>query len=192
MVAIPHMAKFLNLLQGSYRKHTLHYLHVWGCSVKAKLFNPSIGKLNPKTVSYHFIGYPDKSNGFHFYCPDRYTKIVKMRHTIFLEDEVIRGSTIPREIRLEEKRMYVPTMMVGEAFFLVPAAVTPIVQGNVVVESVVDSPVSMAVTPIIGSLMIETNEEEEPIFQEPIANHEEEQQQPLIHDVPRNEPPRKS
>jgi hypothetical protein len=77
---------------------------------------------------------------------------------------VIRGSTIPREIRLEEKRMYVPTTMVGEAFFSVPVAVTPIVQGNVVVEPVVDSPVSMAVTPIIGSLMTETNEEEEPVF----------------------------
>jgi hypothetical protein len=26
-----------------------------------------------------------------------------MRHTIFLEDEIIRGSMVPREIRLEEK-----------------------------------------------------------------------------------------
>jgi hypothetical protein len=49
-------------------KPTLNYLHVWGCSAEAKLFNPSIGKLDPKTVSYHFIGYPDKSKRFHFYC----------------------------------------------------------------------------------------------------------------------------
>jgi hypothetical protein len=34
-------------------------------------FNPSIGKLDPKTVSCHFIGNLDKSKGFHFYCPDR-------------------------------------------------------------------------------------------------------------------------
>jgi hypothetical protein len=39
---------------------------------------------------------------------------------------VIRGSTVPREIRLEEKRVYVPTPMVEEPFFSVPAAVTPI------------------------------------------------------------------
>jgi hypothetical protein len=26
-----------------------------------------------------------------------------MRHTIFLEDEIIRGSMVPREIRLEKK-----------------------------------------------------------------------------------------
>jgi hypothetical protein len=45
------------------RNPTLNYLHVWGCSTEAKLFNPSIEKLDPKTVSYHFIGYPDKSKG---------------------------------------------------------------------------------------------------------------------------------
>jgi hypothetical protein len=45
------------------RKPTLNYLHVWGCPAKARLFNPSIGKLDPKTGNYHFIGYPDKSKG---------------------------------------------------------------------------------------------------------------------------------
>jgi hypothetical protein len=77
------------------------------------LLNLSIGKLDPKTVNCHFIGYPDKSKGFRFYYPDRYTKIIEMRHVVFLEDEVIRGSTVPREIRLEEKRIYVPTPMVA-------------------------------------------------------------------------------
>jgi hypothetical protein len=94
------------------RKPTLNYLHVWGCPTEAKLFNQSIGKLDPNIVSCHFIGYPDKLKGFRFYCPDRYIKIVETRHTIFLEDEVIRGSTVPREIRLEEKRVCVPTPMV--------------------------------------------------------------------------------
>jgi hypothetical protein len=85
------------------RKPTLNYLHVWDCLAEAKLFNQSIGKLDSKTVSCHFISYPDKLKGFRFYCPDRYIKIVETRHTVFLEDEVIRGSTVPREIRLEEK-----------------------------------------------------------------------------------------
>jgi hypothetical protein len=83
------------------RKPTLNYLHVWSCPTEAKLFNLSIGKLDPKTVSCNFIGYPDKSKGFHFYCPDRYINIVEMRHVVFLEVEVIRGSTVPQEIRLE-------------------------------------------------------------------------------------------
>jgi hypothetical protein len=77
------------------RKSTLNYLLVWGCPAETKLFNPSIGKLNHKTVSCHFIGYPDKSKGFRFYCPDRYIKIVETRHAIFLEDEVIRGNMVP-------------------------------------------------------------------------------------------------
>jgi hypothetical protein len=107
------------------RKPTLSYLHVWGCSAEARIFNPSIEKLDPKTVSCYFIGNPDKSKGFHFYCPDRYIKIMKTRHAVFLEDDMIRGSTVPREIRLEEKRVCVPTLMVTEPFFSVPAAVTP-------------------------------------------------------------------
>jgi hypothetical protein len=77
-------------------------------------------------VSFHFIGYLDKSKEFHFYYPYRYIKIVEIRHIVFLEDEVIKGSTIPREIRLEEKRVCVPNPMVVELFFSMPAAVTPI------------------------------------------------------------------
>jgi hypothetical protein len=173
------------------RKHTLNYLHVWGCPAEVKLFNPSIGKLDPKTISCHFIGYPDKSKGFRFYCLDRYIKIVETRYTVLL-DEVIRGSTIPREIRLEEKRVCVPTPMVAEPFFSIPANVAPMVQGNVVVEPIADSPIPMAATSIVGSLMIEVDEDLEPIFQEPIINHEEEQQEPLVQDVSHNEPPRRS
>jgi hypothetical protein len=131
--------------------------------------------LDPKTVSCHFIGYTDKSKGLHFYCPDRYIKIMEIRHTVFLEDEVIRGSMVPREIRLEEKRVCVPTSMVAEPFFSVPAAVTSMAQGNVVAEPVADSPVPMAATPIVGSSMTEVDEELEPVFQESITNHEEEQ-----------------
>jgi hypothetical protein len=137
---------------------------MWGCPAEAKLFNPSIRKLDSKTVSYHFIGYPDKSKGFHFYCPNRYIKIMKTRHTVFLEDEVVRRSTVPREIRLEEKWVCVPILMVAEPFFSVPAAVTPMVQGNVVAEPVVDSPVFMATTSIVGSPMAEIDEELELVF----------------------------
>jgi hypothetical protein len=87
---------------------------------------------------------------------------------------VIRGSTVPREIRLEEKRVCVPSPMVAEPFFSVPAAVTPMTQGSVVAEPVADSPVLMAATPIVGSAMTEVDEELEPVFQEPITNHDEE------------------
>jgi hypothetical protein len=82
--------------------------------------------------------------------------------------------------------------MVVKPFFSIPAAVTLMVQGNVVAEPVVDSPVPVATTSILGSPMVEVDEEVEPIFQEPIANHEDEQQEPPIWDMPHNEPPRRS
>ena len=89
------------------REPSLTHFRVWGSPAKAKVFNPSIGKLDPKTVSCHFIGYPEKSKGFRFYCPDRQTKFVETRHVVFLENEMIRGSMVPREIDLEEKRVYI-------------------------------------------------------------------------------------
>jgi hypothetical protein len=51
----------------------------------------------------------------------------------------------------------------------------------------------MAATPIDGSpTMVEVDEELEPVFQEPITSHEEEQQEPSIQDVTYNEPLRRS
>jgi hypothetical protein len=95
-------------------KPSLNCIRVWAYPAEAKIFHPNTGKLEPKTVSCHFIGYPEKSKSFYFYCPDRHTKYVEMRYTIFLEDEMMRGSTVPREISLEEKRVYVPTPMIHE------------------------------------------------------------------------------
>ena len=110
------------------RKGTLtNYLRVWDYPAEAKVFNPNIGKLYSKTVSCHFIGYPKKSKGYHFYCPDRQTKFVETRHAVFLEDDMIRGSMVARKISFEEKRVYVPTPMVQEPFFTLPIVVVPIV-----------------------------------------------------------------
>jgi hypothetical protein len=66
--------------------------------------------------------WPSKKNlrVFYFYYPDRHTKYVETRHTIFLEDEMMRGSTMPREISLEEKHVYVITPMIHELFPSVP------------------------------------------------------------------------
>jgi hypothetical protein len=40
------------------RKLSLRHLRVCRCCAEAKVFNPNIGKLDRKTVSCHFIGYP--------------------------------------------------------------------------------------------------------------------------------------
>jgi len=100
---------------------------VWGCLAETKVFNPNIGKLDSKTVSCHFIGYPEKSKGYRFYCPNRQTKFVETRHVVFLEDDMIKRSMVAQEINFEEKRVYVPTLMVQEPFFMLPVVAVPIV-----------------------------------------------------------------
>jgi hypothetical protein len=159
---------------------------VWGCPAEAKVFNPNIGKLDPKTVSCHFIGYPERSKGYRFYCPDRHTKMVETRHIVFLEDNMIRGSMVAREISLQEKRVHVPTPMGKEPFFTLPIAVAPTVQDTIVPTPVASSPVATI------------NEHEEPVLEEPVLEepiepnvaHEEEQQQLNVEQVP--EAPRRS
>jgi hypothetical protein len=62
-------------------------------------------------VSCRFIGYPEKFKRFCFYCLDRHIKFIETRHVVFLENEMMKGSTVSQEISLEEKRVYVPTPM---------------------------------------------------------------------------------
>ena len=51
---------------------------------------------------------------------------------MFLEDEMIRGSTVPREISLDKKWVCAPTPMIQEPFFSIPAVVaTPVVAAPV-------------------------------------------------------------
>jgi hypothetical protein len=45
-------------------KPNINYFHVWGCPAEAKIFNPQIRKLDPKTISCHFIRYPEKFKGY--------------------------------------------------------------------------------------------------------------------------------
>jgi hypothetical protein len=133
------------------RVPSLKHLRVWGSPAEAKVFNPNIGKLESKTVSCHFIGYPEKLKGFRFYCPNRYTKFVETRHVVFLEDKIMRGSMVAREIVLEEKRVCVPTLMIQGPFFELPVLVAPTVRDTVVQ------------TPIVSSPVATTNDDEEPV-----------------------------
>ena len=114
------------------REPSLNHFRVWGCLAEAKIFNPNTRKLDPKIVNCHFIGYPEKSKGYRFYCPchfigypekskgyrfycpDRHMKFTDTRHTAFLEDQMTRGSMVARKIDLEEKRVFVPTPMSQE------------------------------------------------------------------------------
>ena len=170
---------------------SLNHLKVWRSLAEAKVFNPNIAKLDTKIVSCHFIGYLEKSKGYRFYCPDKYTKFVETRHAVFLDDEMMRGSMVARKIDLEEKRVHAPNPMTQEPFFALPCASAPIIP-SVVVQA-----------PVVTPPMTTMSENSEPIRQEsnePFIEHEREQQQPPPEaepqveeqNVPENEAPRRS
>jgi hypothetical protein len=81
------------------RKPSINYFYIWSCPAEAKIFNPQLEKLNPKTISCHFTGHPDKSKRYRFYCQECTTKYVDTRHDVFLECDM---SSSPRDIDLEE------------------------------------------------------------------------------------------
>ena len=111
------------------RKPSLNYLKVWGCPAEAKLFDPQQKKLDSKTISCHFIGYPEKSKGYILYCPGRHTKFVETRQAVFLEDSGVSGSFPRREVSLEELRVELPDPVVQEpteVYQFVPLVIPPI------------------------------------------------------------------
>jgi hypothetical protein len=91
-------------------KPSLNYIRVWGYPAEAKIFNPNTGKLESQTVSCHFIGYPEKSKSFRFYCSNRHTKYVEMRQTIFLEDEMMRGALCLEKLALKRSGSMCPLL----------------------------------------------------------------------------------
>jgi transposase InsO family protein len=59
------------------RVPSVNHMWVWGSPAEAKVFNPTIAKLDSKTVSCHFIGYPERSKGFSFLLPKQIHKICR-------------------------------------------------------------------------------------------------------------------
>jgi hypothetical protein len=84
------------------RKPSLNHTHVWGCKAEARLYNPQESKLDSKTVSAFFIGYPEKSKGFRFYCPTHSTRIIETSKAIFIEEMNYSQAFEDLDIDLEE------------------------------------------------------------------------------------------
>jgi hypothetical protein len=108
------------------RKPNINYFYVWGYPIETKIFNPQIENLDLNTICCHFIGYPEKSKVYQFYCPNHTTKFTYTRHAAFLECDV---SSIPRKIDLEEIRNYIPTPMTHD--FIPMIIVAPHVESTI-------------------------------------------------------------
>ena len=74
------------------RKPSLRHLHVWGCPAEAQMYNPHEKKLDSRTVSGYFIGYPKKSKGYMFYCPNHSSRIIETGNARFIENGEVSGS----------------------------------------------------------------------------------------------------
>ncbi|RZB87264.1 Retrovirus-related Pol polyprotein from transposon TNT 1-94 [Glycine soja] len=56
---------------------SIRHLHVWGCQAEIRIYNPQEIKLDTRTISGYFIGYPEKLKGYMFYCSNHSMRIVK-------------------------------------------------------------------------------------------------------------------
>ena len=107
------------------RKLSLRHLHVWGCPVEARIYNPLEKKLDPRTINGYFIGYPKKSKRYRFYCPNHGTRIVETGNTRFIENGEISGSDNLQNVAFQEVSVQV---------------LLPITSNEIVVPTIVEQP----------------------------------------------------
>jgi hypothetical protein len=85
------------------RKPTVNYFHIWGCLTGARIFNPQQEKLDDRTTSCHFIGYPERLKGYRFYSPGRQTKFIETRRAIFLKYDMIKGTKVLERLTFRKR-----------------------------------------------------------------------------------------
>ncbi|KAF7811384.1 Retrovirus-related Pol polyprotein from transposon TNT 1-94 [Senna tora] len=56
----------------------------------------------------YFIGYPEKSKGYRFYCPNHSPRIVETGNAKFIENGEVSGSTERNDVTIKEVRVDVP------------------------------------------------------------------------------------
>ena len=110
------------------KKPSLRHIHIWGCPMEARIYNPHEKNLDSRTISGYFIGYPDKSKGYKFYCPNHSVRIVETGNARFLENGEISGSNEPRKVDVEEIRVHIPPLFLPQEL-IVPQPV-PQVEEN--------------------------------------------------------------
>ena len=86
-------------------KPSLRHLQIWGCPAEARIYNPQEKKLDFRTVSGYFIGYPENTKGYRFYCPNHSTRIVETGNAKFYENDEASGSIKQNEAIIQEVRV---------------------------------------------------------------------------------------
>jgi len=79
-----------------------------GCQTEVIIYNSQEKKLDERTISEFFIGYPEKSKGYMFYYPTHSTRIVETGNARFIENGETNGSEASRNVEIKEVRVQVP------------------------------------------------------------------------------------
>jgi len=90
------------------RKPSLRHLYVWSFQAEVRIYNPQEKKLDERTINGFFIGYPEKSKGYMFYCPTHSTRIVETGNARFIKNGETSGSETSRNVEIKEVRVQVP------------------------------------------------------------------------------------
>ena len=107
------------------RKPSLRQPACLGCHAEIRFYNPQESKLDTKTISGYFIGYPEKSKEYRFYCLNHTTRIIETGNAIFIENGEVSGSEIPRKVEIQEVRVQIPLTCTSNKV-VVPQVVEPI------------------------------------------------------------------
>lgn len=67
------------------RKPSIKHFRLWGCKAEAKPYNPEVKKLDPRTLSCYFVGNPERTKGYRFYCPHHTTRFIETSRAVFIE-----------------------------------------------------------------------------------------------------------
>jgi len=73
-----------------------------GLSSKNRIYNPQEKKLDARTISEYFIGYPEKSKWYMFYCPTHSTGIVEIGNVRFIDNGETSGSEASQNVEIKE------------------------------------------------------------------------------------------
>jgi transposase InsO family protein len=89
-------------------KPSLSHFRIWGCPAEVRPYDPSLKKLDPRSVSGYFVGYANKSKGYRFYCPSYSMRIVESKRAVFLEGDSVNEVVQPSRFAFEEERVAIP------------------------------------------------------------------------------------
>ena len=107
------------------RTPSIRHLYVWGCQAEIRMYNLQKRKLDVRTISGYFIGYPKKSKGYMFYCPNHGMIIVETENVRFIENSEISGSTVPRDVEIKKVRVQVPLACASSSKVISTLVVVP-------------------------------------------------------------------